>query len=875
MSSSNAVRITLAVIGLAVLAATSLPTLAGSIEGKLYTPFMTAQSELSICAAQDGNLLGVGQGTSWAANPVGWYTLGTMPGGTYEMLFNEKDQWPRAFKFDVSVGPLYSDKTMVDIRVDYQNHVTGITWDPYLRTEWCQSFMATGSSIISVGLHEAIEYGPDTRVSIHDTDPNGDQIGPSRMIPTVVVNPSSAHWSAGEVPTIPGHMYCVKFFVPGGQRPFLGGAKVQGGNAFPDGRTWRDGELTNGPIKIVVGQDDDGIITTVSTKKTNSGSLPLGYWSCVSAGQTFIGKGSSVLSISMLVGSTGGQRLIASIHDGPGADGQGGPQIGLAKYIKPIDWNNRSGTVWKPGEVEIQEGHTYFAKIRRTDGQPFTIYNANGNDYALGTAYRDGVAQNVDLSTTICCEAFPGSTAIQNVGISNISATRGSASATISWTTAAATTTNYVDYGLNTPYTDRISQTGPASTTHSVTITGLDANTQYHYRVVSKEVGYKDTYSRDFVLVTNPIYTNLVQNPGFESGNYGAWSMFNQSGDIGVRSFPAGGTGTWFGGLKAHTGNWLFCAASNGGVCKGGVYQKITVDPGRPVNLRAWLWTWQQDNKGAFLSFTSRGRVGIDIHGGIDPNSSGVTWGPEVVAQDLFGNGDGIWNEAWVSAVPVSNNVTVFLQAGADSAMAWTVYGWDDVVCTQVPEPVITLGHVTDLAGVADQTKVIIPGLKVISTAAQTGATYVEEIDRFAGLRVECSQVFSVGDLIAVNGRVGTKASGERYIYDMALTDATSSTEIMSMATLVGNIGAAKPGCVGMLMRAAGKVYAGGTDFVYINDGSLPGNGLKVMTSSLTTPPAADDLAGTTGVVQLEGSSPETAIPVLYPRSQADCQTWN
>lgn len=871
MSWSSVIRATLVITVLAVLTTATLPVLASFIEGYIYTPFNTPQSELSICAAQDGNLLSYSRATSNAADPVGKYSLGVLPTGYYEMLFNEKDQWPRAFRFNVYASLI---GTTINYRINYQDHITGITWDPYLRTEWCQSFRATGSSIISVGLHQAIEFGPNTTVSIHDTDPTGAQIGPSRTIPTNIANATSAYWSAGEVPTTPGHIYCVKFTVPGGHRPFLSGTKIQGGNAYPDGRTWRDGQLTNGPIKMVVGQDDDGIITVVSTKKTNSSSLPLGYFSCLTAGQTFVGKGTSVLSVSLLVGSTGGKELIASVHDGPGADGQGGPQIGPAKYIKPVDWNNRSGTVWKPGEVPIQDGRTYYMKIRRADGQAFTMYNANGNDYASGTAYKDGMAQTIDLTTTICCEAYTGSTSVQKVGISNISVARGTTSATITWTTSTATTTNYVDYGVNTPYTSQIAETGPASTTHSVTINGLDANTQYHYRVVSKTAGYRDAYSRDFVFVTNPVYTNLVQNPGFESGTYGAWTTFNQSGDMGLRNYPADGTNAWFWGIKAHTGNWFFGSVSNGGICKGGAYQRVAVDPGRPLKLRAWLWTWQADNKGAFLSYTCRGRVGIDIYGGTDPNSANVAWGPEVVAQDLFGNSDGIWNEAWVSAVPVSSTATVFLQAGADSGMAWTVYGWDDIVCTQEPEPVVPLEHISNLPAVTDGTRVSIPGLKVISTALQTGAAYVEEIGRFAGLRIESTETFAVGDLITIKGTVGTKASGERYLYDVVSTSKTPSAAINSMATVAENIGTVKPGCVGMLMRVAGKVYAGGAGYVYINDGSLPGSGLKVITSSLTTPPAAGSFAGVTGVVQLQGATPAAAIPVLYPRSQADCQTW-
>jgi hypothetical protein len=67
---------------------------------------------------------------------------------------------------------------------------------------------------------------------------------------------------------------------------------------------------------------------------------------------------------------------------------------------------------------------------------------------------------------------------ISDIVVSDISDTQ----AKISWTTDVSTTT-VVDYGTTGAYGSTI--TGDSGTTHSVTITGLSANTTYHYNVKS------------------------------------------------------------------------------------------------------------------------------------------------------------------------------------------------------------------------------------------------------------------------------------------------------------------------------------------------------------------------------------------------------
>lgn len=837
---------------LAVLVLAGAPATAGDITGYVYTPFGAPFAEMPIAAAQTGNLGGYGLAWSWAAAPVGWYSVTGLSSGTYSMGFGEKDEWYRYMLWGVSVG---SGSTALSRRIDYPNYVTGKYWDGVRVPYWAQSFVATGTSVISASIDCALEFGPNTTIAIHDTDPWGAQIGPARTVPTNIANPSAAHWCAGQVPTIPGHLYCAKFSATDGIMPFISTVKVRNSNAYPDGQTWRNGVVSLNPLKTVIGQDCDGIVTTVSTRKVS----PTSYVSGTVLGQTFTANGSSVLYVNVLAGSTAGV-LKCSIHDGVGTGGQGGTQIGPTKYVKVDNWNHRCMAVWAPGEAgPLTAGRAYYVKMVRPDGSAFALYHSNTDEYSGGAAYATGSAQAFDLSITIAEEAYSGSTAVQTVGITGPLVTRYSDSATIAWTSSVAATESYVDFGLTTPYSYRKYDYG--STSHSVTLTGLTPNTLYHARVVSKAAGLRDGVSRDFVFVTEPVGTNLLVNPGFETGSMSPWNQI--AGTFGVVS------GDHF-GCTPHSGTYFQNGASNGGQIKGGCYQRVAVAPNRPLKARAWIWTWQQDQIGATKPYTACGRIGIDPTGGTNVNSTSIVWSPLVAAQDLFGNQAGAWTEVWTTASPTGSYATVFIQSGADQAMAWTVVGHDDAVLTQ--EPTTTaVTKLSQLKTMGDGAKVSFASKVVIATEDQIGANYVEEADRTAGIRVESLDTFQIGHQVSVTGYLGTKSNGERYIYGATKTADSAAQEIDSMATRLANIGAVSPSNMGLLMRVAGRVTSVGSNHFFINDGSMPGSGLRMQAGNIATLPAVGQFVAVTGVVHLRG----TTIPgqiVVHPRSQSDVQ---
>jgi hypothetical protein len=86
---------------------------------------------------------------------------------------------------------------------------------------------------------------------------------------------------------------------------------------------------------------------------------------------------------------------------------------------------------------------------------------------------------------------------ISNVGVSGIT----NSGATIAWTTDV-TATSQVEYGLTTAYGTLTTLNSTLVTAHSVALTGLSANTMYHYRVHSKNSSGVETISGDFAFQT-------------------------------------------------------------------------------------------------------------------------------------------------------------------------------------------------------------------------------------------------------------------------------------------------------------------------------------------------------------------------------------
>jgi len=126
-----------------------------------------------------------------------------------------------------------------------------------------------------------------------------------------------------------------------------------------------------------------------------------------------------------------------------------------------------------------------------------TTLAANGS-HTLTAVARDAAgntATSAAVSVTVANDTTPP--VISLASASNIS----SAAATITWATNEASDSQ-VEYGLTTAYGSATPLNSSLLTAHAVTLTGLLANTPYHYRVKSRDAAGNLATSADFTLTT-------------------------------------------------------------------------------------------------------------------------------------------------------------------------------------------------------------------------------------------------------------------------------------------------------------------------------------------------------------------------------------
>ncbi|MDZ7266873.1 MAG: FG-GAP-like repeat-containing protein [candidate division KSB1 bacterium] len=93
--------------------------------------------------------------------------------------------------------------------------------------------------------------------------------------------------------------------------------------------------------------------------------------------------------------------------------------------------------------------------------------------------------------------------------------------ATITWTTDEASDSQ-VEYGLTTGYGMLSQRDASRVTAHAVTLTGLAANTTYHYRVKSADAHGNVSVSGDFTFTTStgPLFSDDFSGPALDSNKW-------------------------------------------------------------------------------------------------------------------------------------------------------------------------------------------------------------------------------------------------------------------------------------------------------------------------------------------------------------------
>ncbi len=205
--------------------------------------------------------------------------------------------------------------------------------------------------------------------------------------------------------------------------------------------------------------------------------------------------------------------------------------------------SNRNGigavvAVTAGGRQQLQQLLAGFAMV--SGGSDLTLHFGLGNlnsaervEVSWPSGQRD-VLTNVNANQALTIqEGSYGGGAPDNTPptISSVLASGlSSASATITWSTNEAADSQ-VEYGLTTAYGSQSALEAALVTNHSAGLTGLAANTTYHYRVRSRDAAGNLATSGDFTFATNSQSVLLSDNFSTTAIDANKWSRGSNSGN--------------------------------------------------------------------------------------------------------------------------------------------------------------------------------------------------------------------------------------------------------------------------------------------------------------------------------------------------------
>ncbi len=864
----------------------------GNFGGYILDPMGVGLYEMAVNCNDAGN--STWGGAYWTP-PSGQFSFYGTPGTTHSVIADDHLAWGTTHGLGLA-DSVFTHKVFA--RATHFQYAP--TWDTTWHKGVAQSFVADGSCILKVTVRVA---SPNANfvVSVHKGGPNGPQIGPSRTISAGYSSSQTAVWQPGEVPTNPGETYCVKVVRSDGQSfsIFLVEPLVDNGDACPDGCLWWFDGTSWTPVwdwdtGIIVVSDGSGFLCNLNAGKWGKWGTRVA--SASTFGQTFVARGTGLVSASFTVDTSG--NYIVSLYN---YDGTIGSQVGTSKVLAAQAYRESNGVVWSPGEFPpLVPGKTYYIEIKRQDLAAFGAYRTNNDLYSGGMLFVNRIAQPAyDLATTIYVESEPEEAPMRQVkiidGYPQI-LSQSSDSITIYWITDVASDTK-VEYAIGRPPYAHTYYSSAMTTSHTAVLVGLSPNTIYHFRVSSARPNYRSAVSRDMVAATAPAGVNLLSNPGFETGNLSPWAPW--SGNIQVHR------GEWFWNMPPRAPS-MYAAqfAQNGGPYPTtGIYQRVRVTPGKWYRATGWfaLFPTERINGIDYLKYDVFGdsfsrlmqaRIGLDPAGGTTGTAPTIVWSRNAYSfpnPNIFqGNTAANYHYICLStmAKATSEYMTLFTAVDAGESLSWNCWSVDDFVLAEIAS--------IDLASAKlarDASEVLISDAIVTAVPAQVGAYYVEKQNRTCGIRVESADTVAVGSKVTVIGGIATNPNGERVVKNARILSAVSSNPLypigMTCASVGGSdylgvynigqrgvVGGFGPNNIGLLVRVWGRVRAfqdafGRTTY-YVNDGSLPEPGLKLDLSNLI-PPYNNSFALITGISTCEVSG-SGLTRLLRPRSQMDLQ---
>ena len=378
---------------------------------------------------------------------------------------------------------------------------------------------------------------------------------------------------------------------------------------------------------------------------------------------------------------------------------------------------------------------------------------------------------------------------------------------TITWTTDVASTSR-VNYGLTAPQVESLglgqsfappgfsypnsSENPELVTTHTVTISGLEPGTRYHFNVYSAgAAGRHAVWTKDAVFETTAVPQAVVQNGSFESGILTPWQYTYGSAD-GVIHEP------WnFLGLTTPYGEYFLGQVSSWGVKRSVTSQQVVCQPSYYYIARGWIFnvSWHQ---GTQTPTNVRSLIGIDPNGNLNPGynpslpedqrlaASTAVWSPWA-----NGSTDGQWQEISVAAQagPTASLLTVHLLMHTTNPCEWNIFGYDNVSL----ETAVPYSTIVEAKNGQENYPVILRDAIVTGVFnsdlgegnfGQTCFT-IEDPQRFIGVRVLSNIAVSVGDKVTINGSAITER-GERVVRADSVTIESSNNAVPEAFTIAG-----------------------------------------------------------------------------------------
>jgi len=413
------------------------------------------------------------------------YRYTDIPPGSY-CLFSP-DSWSKMPFWIDGIEVTEGQTTVRDVTVGglINIHDSKEPWPDDWAREFGQTFIATGTSVTQASVRVAA-IDRDLHVSVLEGGPLGAEIGPYRHTYLQRDEEGEVYWRSGEVPTVPGKRYYLKFVNPWGAKCQLYAAKPDR-LTYPYGTAWADGvAYPECDLYTYIVCDADGLRATVVPIDYDGEVNVSGSQYCA---QTFVARGGMV--VGAMCPLWGGEltAVRVSVREG-GAEGS---QVGPAKTLSSAD-SGTARVAWRAGEVPTVAGATY--ALRAEPVPPGTAFLTKKLvEQHDGDMWLDGV---VVADGDLYCKVYEYD-GFEPLVIQNIRAIpAGPDSLTVSWTTDALAMSQ-VEHSPATGIAPSLTELDEALVTdHSVTIAGLQPDVAYEFVCKSYAPGRRWTAAAPF-----------------------------------------------------------------------------------------------------------------------------------------------------------------------------------------------------------------------------------------------------------------------------------------------------------------------------------------------------------------------------------------